>query len=41
MNLIHVENLNRSIFFPAFNSNNAIPREATMNDITALQLFAV
>ena len=41
MNLINVGNLNRSIFFPVFNSNNTIPQEATMNDTTALQLFAV
>ena len=31
----------RSIFFPVFNSDNAISREPTMNEITALQPSAV
>ena len=41
MKLIHVENLHRSIFFPTLDSDNAISREATMNETTALQLSAV
>ena len=41
MKFIHVENLHRSIFFPTFDSDNAISREATMNETTALQLSAV
>ena len=41
MKFIHVENLHRSIFFPTFDSDNAISWEATMNETTALQLSAV
>ena len=41
MKFIHVENLHRSIFFPTFDSDNAISREATMNETTALQFSVV
>ena len=41
MKFIHVENLHRSIFFPTFDSNNAISRQATMNETTAPLLSAV
>ena len=41
MKFIHVENLHRSIFFPTFDSDNPISREATMNETTRLQLSAV
>ena len=41
MKCIYVENLHRSIFFLMFDSVNAISREATMNETTALQLSTV
>ena len=41
MKLIYVENLDRSIFFPTFDSDDAISREANMNETTSLQLSAV
>ena len=41
MKLTCMENLYRSIFFSTFGSDNAISREATMNETTALQLSAV
>ena len=41
MKVIHVENLDRSIFFPMFDSDNAISGEAIMNETTVLQLSVV
>ena len=41
MKLIHMENLDRSIFFPKFDSDNVISRKATMNETIVLQLSAV
>ena len=41
MKLIHIENLHRSVIFPTFDSDNAISREATMNETIALQLSEV